>query len=76
MTPLRQRLLGDLQIRNYAPRTIACYVAHVAHFARHFGQPPDQLGAEDVRAWHLHLLQVRHAFWSAFNQAVCAWRFF
>jgi site-specific recombinase XerD len=76
MTPLRQRLLEDLQLRNYSPKTIACYVAHVAHFARHFGRPPDQLGAADIRAWQLHLLHVRHASWSAFNQAVCALRFF
>jgi integrase/recombinase XerD len=76
MTPLRQRLLEDLQVRNYSPRTIECYVAHVARFARHFGRSPDQLHAEDVRAWQLHLLHVRHASWSAFNQAVCALRFF
>jgi site-specific recombinase XerD len=76
MTPLRQRLLEDLQLRNYSPRTIECYVAQVAHFARHFGRPPDQLGADDLRAYQRHLLQVRHASWSAFNQAVCALRFF
>jgi integrase len=76
MTPLRQRLLEDLQLRNYSPKTIACYVQHVARFARHFGRPPDQLGPDDIRAYQLHLLQVRHASWSAFNQAVCALRFF
>jgi integrase/recombinase XerD len=76
MTPLRQRLLEDLQRRNYSPKTISCYVAHVAQFARHFGRSPDQLGAEDIRAWQLHLLQVKHASWSAYNQSVCALRFF
>ena len=76
MTPLRQRLLEDLQRRNYAPKTIACYVQHVAQFARHFGRSPAELGADEVRAWQLHLLQVKHASWSAYNQAVCALRFF
>jgi integrase/recombinase XerD len=76
MTPLRQRLLEDLQRRNYSPKTISCYVAHVAQFARHFGRSPDQLGADDIRAWQLHLLQVKHASWSAYNQSVCALRFF
>ena len=76
MTPLRQRLVEDLQVRNYSPKTIACYVLHVAHFARHFGRRPDLLGPEDVRTYQLHLLQVRHVSWSAFNQAVCALRFF
>ncbi len=76
MTPLRQRLLEELQRRNYAPRTIASYVLQVAQFARHFGRSPDLLGADELRAWQLHLLQVKHASWSAYNQSVCALRFF
>jgi site-specific recombinase XerD len=74
MTPLRQRFIDDLRLRNYAPRTVTTYVAAVAHFARHFGQAPDRLGAEDVRRYQLHLLQ-RRASWSRFNQAVAALRF-
>jgi integrase/recombinase XerD len=76
MTPLRQRLLEEMQRRNYAPKTIASYVLQVAQFARHFGRSPDQLGADDVRAWQLHLIQVRRVAWSTYNQAVCALRFF
>ena len=76
MTPLRQRLLEDLQRRNYAPKTIACYVLHVAQFARHFGRSPDLLGADEMRAWQLHLLQVKRVSWSAYNQSACALRFF
>jgi site-specific recombinase XerD len=75
MTPLRQRLVDDLRLRNYSPRTVACYVAAIAHFARHFGQSPDRLGADAVRSYQLHLLQQR-ASWSRFNQTVCALRFF
>ena len=44
MTTLRQRMLEDLQIRNYAPTTIAANLRGVAGFAKHFGKPPDQLG--------------------------------
>src|SRR4051794_29346179 len=75
MTPLRQRLIDDLRIRNYAQRTISTYVSHVARFAKHFGRSPDQLGGEQVRLYQLHLLEQR-ASWSRFNQAVCALRFF
>jgi integrase/recombinase XerD len=75
MTPLRQRFIDDLRLRNYAPRTIQSYVAGVARFARHFGRPPDQLGAEEMRAFQLHLLQQRVS-WSLFNQTVCALRLF
>jgi integrase/recombinase XerD len=75
MTPLRQRFLDDLRLRNYSPRTLQCYLHHVAHFARHFGRSPAQLGPEEIRAYQLHLLQEKRASWSAFNQAVCALRF-
>jgi site-specific recombinase XerD len=73
MTPLRRRFIEDLTIRNYSPRTIECYVALVARFAAHFGRSPEQLGAEEVRTFQLHLLEKRVS-WSRFNQAVCALR--
>jgi integrase/recombinase XerD len=75
MTPLRQRFLQDLQRRNYSPRTIEAYVPAVARFARHFGRSPDQLGAEHVREFQLHLLAQRVS-WSLFNQVVSALRCF
>ena len=49
VTTLRQRMLEDLQIRNYAPTTIAANLRGVAGFAKHFGKPPDQLGPEHIR---------------------------
>ncbi len=74
MTPLRQRFVDDLRIRNRSPRTIETYVAHVARFAKHFGRSPEALGPEEVRTYQLHLLE-RRVSWSLFNQAVCALRF-
>ena len=74
MTPLRQRFIDDLRLRNYAPRTIATYVGRIVAFAKYFGRSPELLGPEEVRAFQLHLLE-RHVSWSSFNQAVCALRF-
>jgi integrase/recombinase XerD len=74
VTPLRQRYTHDLQLRNYAPRTVDCYVRCVAAFARHFGQSPERLDAEHVRQYQLHLLEQRTS-WCRFNQSVCALRF-
>jgi Phage integrase, N-terminal SAM-like domain len=58
VTPLRQRMLEDLQIRNYSPTTIRIYLRVIAEFARHFSKPPDQLDAQmpigetTRRCWH------------------------
>ena len=74
MTPLRQRLIEDLRLRNYSPETIKAYVRYVAQFARHFGRSPAQLTAEHARQYQLHLLGKKVS-WSTFNQSVCALRF-
>jgi site-specific recombinase XerD len=74
VTPLRQRFIDDLRLRNFAPKTIKAYVAGVVRFARHFGRSPADLGAEDVRAFQLDLLRAG-ATWSLYNQSVCALRF-
>jgi integrase/recombinase XerD len=73
MTPLRQRFTQDLQLRNYAPRTISVYVSAVARFARHFNRSPDLLDADHVRQYQLHLL-LEKASWCRFNQTVSALR--
>ena len=76
MTALRQRFIEDLQLRNRSPRTIECYVFHLAKFAAYFGQAPDRLGTEQVHQYLVHLLHKQKASWSHYNQAVSALRFF
>ena len=74
MTPLRQRLIEDLRLRNYSPETVKAYVRYVAQFARHFGRSPALLTPEHARQYQLHLLEKKVS-WSAYNQSVCALRF-
>jgi integrase/recombinase XerD len=75
MSPLRERMLADMQIRNLSPHTIECYLRHVAGFAKHFERSPQTLGPEEVRRYQVYLVQEKKASWSSFNQAVCALRF-
>src|ERR671923_1429343 len=74
MSPLRRRMLEDMQIRNYSPHTIDGYLRYVAQFAKHFGTSPDRLGPEHIRTYQLHLLQQQVSE-SIFIQTVCALRF-
>jgi site-specific recombinase XerD len=76
MTQLRQRMLEELQRRNYSAGTIRLYLQHVAAFAQHFHRSPDQLGAEEIRRYQLFLIQEKKLAWSSYNQIVCALRFF
>ncbi|HMB07183.1 MAG TPA: site-specific integrase, partial [Isosphaeraceae bacterium] len=75
MTPLRQRMIEDLKLRNLASRTIEVYVQRVAAFARHFGKSPEHLGPPEVRSYLVHLVQEKHVSWSYYNQTVAALRF-
>jgi integrase/recombinase XerD len=75
MTALRQRMLEDLQIRNYAPTIIRAYILQVAQFAKHFGKSPDQLGAEHIRAYQLFLVKEGKLSQSTYIQVASALRF-
>jgi site-specific recombinase XerD len=75
MTPLRQRLIDDLTLRNYSPRTVEAYVAAVVKLTRHFRRAPDQLAPEQVRHFQLQLVAQRVSF-SQLNQVTAGLRFF
>jgi integrase/recombinase XerD len=75
VTALRQRMLEDLQIRQYSPTTIRIYLHAIAEFAQHFGKPPDQLGAEHIRLFQLFLIKEKKVSRPTYVQMNCALRF-
>lgn len=75
MTPLRQRMIEDMRLRNLSPHTIDAYVLAARQFADHFGRSPEQLSGEQVRQYLLHLVQEKHVSWSRYNIARCALQF-
>jgi integrase/recombinase XerD len=75
MTPLRQRMIEDMRIRNLAPNTQRAYVEQISRFARHFGKSPELLGPAEIRAYQLHLVQERQLSASSILVAVAAIRF-
>jgi Phage integrase, N-terminal SAM-like domain len=54
-----QRLRQELVRRNYAGTTIHSYIKAVEHFEHHIGKPLDQVGPDDLRSYHAHLLGDR-----------------
>ncbi len=74
-SPLRQRMIEDMMIRNFSPATQQSYLYAIARFSLHFNCPPDRLGMEDVRAYQLHLIAKQYS-WTHVNQVACALRFF
>jgi len=75
MSELRQQMLADLRIRNYAERTQGIYMHRVAEMARHFKRSPEKLTKEEVRDYLRELKEVRRVSRSAFAQVIGALRF-
>ena len=59
MSPLRKRMLEELQLRNYSDFTVQRYLDAVKHFAEYFDQSPSQLEAEQIREYLLYLVKER-----------------
>lgn len=59
MTPLRVEMLAELRLRNVSPHTAREYIRSVIHFAQWARRSPAELGADDVRAFLLFLLNTR-----------------
>src|SRR5512132_2411181 len=51
MTPLRQRMLEDMQLRGLAARTQESYLAAVQQLALHYGKSPDLIAEEELRQY-------------------------
>jgi integrase/recombinase XerD len=75
MTPLRQRMIEDMKVRNLAPLTQAAYVHQVSMFARHFGRSPEALGPEEIRTYQVYLATEKKLAPSSISIAVAALRF-
>lgn len=76
MTPLRQRMIEELQRRNYTRSTIESYILAVKDFAQYFGKSPACLGSEDVRRYQLHLINEKRLAPNTVKVRMSALRFF
>jgi integrase/recombinase XerD len=75
MTPLRQRMIEDMQVRNLSPHTRDSYVRQVAQFARHFDRSPEELGPVDIRSYQVYLANEKKLAPGSILIAVAALRF-
>ena len=73
--PLRRRMVEDMTIRNFDPRTQQTYIRSVRSCCRYCGMTPGELTFEDVRRYQLHLTQSGLAP-ASINGAMVALRFF
>ena len=75
ISPLRQRMIEDMMVRNFVEKTRNDYIRQVKTFTAFLGLAPDTATAEDLRRFQLHQTQtgVRPP---SINGSVAALRFF
>jgi integrase/recombinase XerD len=76
VTQLRQKMLEELQRRNYSHRTAKTYLRIVRDFAKYFHRSPDKLGPEQIRQYQAYLFQTRKLTAATVAQHASALRFF
>jgi len=59
MTELRARMIEDMELHGYAPRTREVYVNAVRLLAEHYGRSPDRLTEDNLRRYFFYLRDER-----------------
>jgi site-specific recombinase XerD len=75
MTILRQRMIEDMQVRNFALNTQKSYLLQISQFARHFHKSPELLEPDDIRNYQLYLTNDKGLSTRSIHLAVSALRF-
>ena len=75
VSPLRQRMIEDMTIRQFGEHTKRDYIRQVQEFAMFLGRSPDKAEPEDLRRYQLHLASLG-ASYARMNLAGTALRFF
>jgi integrase/recombinase XerD len=57
ISPLRQRMIEEMCMRQLAPKTREANIRAVLHFTRYLCRSPDTATAEELRAYQLHCVK-------------------
>jgi len=68
-------MIEEMRLRNFSPRTQQSYLGAMIGLVKHYRQSPDQLEAEPIRSYLLHL-QERGLSPSSCNVAISGLKFF
>ena len=76
MSPLRQRMLEDMQLRGLSARTQEAYTRAVAQLAQHFHRRPEHLKDEQLRQYFLYLTNEKKLARPTVTIVLCGLKFF
>ena len=75
-TPLRQRMIEDLQLHGFADKTQDGYLRAVKQLAAYYHRSPELVTEEELRQYLLYLANEKHVAASTFTVTLCGLKFF
>src|SRR5436309_15695857 len=75
MGALRTKMIEEMRLRNFSPRTQQSYLSAMVGLVKHYRQSPDQLTQDEIRSYLLHL-EKRGLSASSRNVAISGLKFF
>jgi integrase/recombinase XerD len=76
MGALRERMVREMQLREFSSSTQTLYLATLTDLARYHHLAPDTLDGTQIQDYLLYLTRERHLAWSSVSVAASAIRFF
>jgi len=76
VSPLRQRMIEDMDLKGFSVKTQLSYVRSVAALSKFYGRSPDTLTDEELRAYFVHLKCKRKLARQTVTIALCGIKFF
>jgi len=76
LSPLRERMIDDMQLHRFSARTQASYVRAVEGLTRYHRRSPEELSEEDIRRYFVHLTCERKLARPTVTIALCGIKFF
>lgn len=66
MSKLRLKMVGDMKLRNFSPKTRDAYLRAVSGLAKFYNRSPNLLTSQEIQKYLLHLTEERKLSWSSY----------
>ena len=76
MTPMRQKMIKEMTLRRFSPKTQKSYLSSVTGLARYFKLSPEKINKQMIEEYMLHVIQERKLKWGSCNTILVGLRFF
>ena len=76
MTPLRKKMIAEMQLRRFSANTQESYLRSVSGLASHYRISPDKINGGQLKDYVLFLTNERSLKWSTINTITAGIRFF